>query len=77
MAFDTGTITERFLSPEHFADFFLTHYGPTYKASQRLDDDGRAAFRRDLGALASSANRASDGTVVCEWEYLVVVATKA
>ncbi len=73
----TDTLTLRFLSPQHFADHFLIHYGPTRMAAQQLDDDGRAAFRQDLIALATESNRASDGTVVCDWEYLTAVATKA
>ncbi|GAA1194780.1 class I SAM-dependent methyltransferase [Prauserella alba] len=73
----TDTLTVRFLSPQHFADHFLIHYGPTRMAAQRLDDDGKAAFRNDLVALAAESNRASDGTVVCDWEYLTAVATKA
>lgn len=71
------TVTERFLSPAHFADHFITQYGPTLKASQRLDDDGKRGFRDDLIALATAANTANDGTLSCEWEYLVAVATRA
>ncbi|GAA5126269.1 class I SAM-dependent methyltransferase [Haloechinothrix salitolerans] len=74
---ETGTMTLRFLSPEHFADFFLTHYGPTRMAAGRLDTEGRDAFRADLIALAGESNRATDGTVVCDWEYLTAVATRA
>jgi hypothetical protein len=37
----------------------------------------RRAFRQDLAALAASASRTDDGTVVCGWESLVAVATKA
>lgn len=33
-------VRQRFLSPEAFAEFMLTHYGPTYTASQRLDEHG-------------------------------------
>lgn len=73
----TATVTQRFLSPEHFADFFLTQYGPTLKAAERLTDEGREAFRADLIALGAGANRATDGTLVCDWEYLIAVATKA
>jgi ubiquinone/menaquinone biosynthesis C-methylase UbiE len=76
-SFRTDTITQRFLSSEHFADFFIENYGPTRKASEALDDQGRAAFRDDLVALASSSTRATDGTVATDWEYLVAVATKA
>jgi ubiquinone/menaquinone biosynthesis C-methylase UbiE len=72
----TTSLTERFASAEAFADFFLTHYGPTYAAASRLDDAGRAAFRADLVQLAHETNRAADGTFVSDWEYLVVTAQK-
>lgn len=74
----TATVTQRFLSPEHFAGFFVEHYGPTLKASAALAGDAeRRAFRDDLVTLGRESNRATDGTLVCEWEYLTVVATKA
>jgi hypothetical protein len=76
MTFTTASVTQRFHSPAHFADFFMTEYGPTLAASQRLDDDGRRAFRDDLIALGTTANRATDGTLECDWEYLIAVATK-
>lgn len=71
------TVTQRFPSPEFFVDFFLEHYGPTLKASQRLSEEERRAFRDDLIGLASASNRATDGTMVSDWEYLLAVATKA
>lgn len=77
LTYSTETVTQRFRSPEHFADFFLTEYGPTLKASELLSDDANAAFRSDLIALATLSNRATDGTFVSDWEYLVAVATKA
>ncbi|GAA3441678.1 class I SAM-dependent methyltransferase [Planomonospora venezuelensis] len=73
----TMKVTQRFPSPEHFADFFLTHYGPTLKAAERLDDAGRRDFRDDLIAIADRSNRATDGTLVHDWEYQVSVATRA
>lgn len=75
--FRTATVEQKFPSPEFFADFFVTHYGPTRKAAERLTEDGRAAFRDDLVALATEWNRADDGTLTTDWEYLVAVATKA
>jgi SAM-dependent methyltransferase len=72
----TAVVRHRFASPQAFADFFLTHYGPTHTAAARLDDAGRAAMRDDLVALAADANDASDGTFVCDWQYRVVTATK-
>ncbi|HEX3222974.1 MAG TPA: class I SAM-dependent methyltransferase [Nocardioides sp.] len=72
----TASVTQRFASPEAFADFFLTHYGPTYAAASRLDDTGRTALRDDMVRLAHEANRALDGTFVSDWDYLVVTAEK-
>lgn len=77
LTFSVANVTQRFVSPEHFADFFLAHYGPTLKAAQRLTEDERHAFREDLIALAAAANRATGDTVANDWEYLLTVATKA
>ncbi|GGS93261.1 hypothetical protein GCM10010156_59380 [Planobispora rosea] len=76
LTFITAAVTQRFSSPEHFADFFLTHYGPTLKAAERLDDAGRRAFRDDLVAIAAKSNRVTDGTLVSDWEYRIAVATR-
>ena len=70
-------MTQRFASAEHFADFFLTYYGPTHKAAERLDEDGRRAFRTDLVELADASNHATDGTFAADWEYLIALATTA
>jgi SAM-dependent methyltransferase len=75
VTFSIATVTQRFPTPEFFADFFLAHYGPTRKAAERLSAEGRLAFRDDLVALATASNQATDGTVASEWEYLVAVAT--
>jgi SAM-dependent methyltransferase len=72
----TTAVRQRFLSTEHYADFFLTKYGPTLKAAGKLDQAKRAAFRADLVALAEEFNLAADGTFVAEWEYLLVSARK-
>ena len=77
LVFTTASVRQRFPSPEFFADFFLTNYGPTVKASQALTPEGRLAFRYDLIALATASNLATDGTLVSDWEVLVTVATKA
>jgi SAM-dependent methyltransferase len=73
---EVHVVTQRFLSEESFADFMLTYYGPTYTAAQRLDDEGRSAFRADLVALARDTNQADDGTFLNDWEYRVVTATR-
>ncbi|MFI7452137.1 class I SAM-dependent methyltransferase [Nonomuraea sp. NPDC049714] len=77
VTFTNATVTQRFLSPEHYADFFLEHYGPTVKAAERLGEEERRAFHRDLIILAEQSNRATDGTLVHDWDYLITVATRA
>ncbi len=72
----TTAVRQRFLSPGHYADFFLENYGPTLKAAAKLGDAERAAFRTDLIALADEFNLAADGTFVSDWEYLLVSARK-
>jgi hypothetical protein len=69
-------VTQRFVSPEAFADFLLTYYGPTYTAAQQLDEQARAAFREDIVALAHASNQATNGTFVADWEYRILTATK-
>ena len=77
LAFATASARMRFPSPEFFADFFLNNYGPTFKASEALTDEGRRAFRDDMIALATVSNDATDGTLVNDWEFLIAVAAKA
>jgi SAM-dependent methyltransferase len=75
-SFKDGAITIGFLSPEHFADFFISNYGPTLKAAEALEGERKAAFRRDLVELAKRHNRRTDGTAALDWTYLLVLATK-
>ncbi|HSI79165.1 MAG TPA: class I SAM-dependent methyltransferase [Solirubrobacterales bacterium] len=79
LSFETGAVAARFLSAEHYADFFIEHYGPTRKASEALAEGAaRDAFRSDLVELGERANRAADGPgIVTDWEYLVTVARRA
>lgn len=76
VSFKDGSIKIAFLSPEHFADFFIANYGPTLKASESLDAERKDAFRQALVDLASRHNTATDGTASLEWTYLLVIATK-
>jgi hypothetical protein len=41
-----------------------------------LDESGRERFRSDVLAEVERANRADDGTLVAEAEYLEVIAIK-
>ena len=74
--FKDGSIRISFLSPEHFADFFIANYGPTLKASAALEGDRKETFRRDLIELAERHNTRTDGGASLDWTYLLVLATK-
>jgi SAM-dependent methyltransferase len=58
-------------------EFFRTYYGPTQRAIEALPDDKQADLRRDMEAIYTQYNRATDGTTSLEAEYLEVVATRA
>jgi ubiquinone/menaquinone biosynthesis C-methylase UbiE len=67
----------RSTSASHFLEFFRTYYGPTLKAFESLDEAGQNALATDIFALAQRFNRATDGTLAMNAEYLEVVAVKA
>jgi SAM-dependent methyltransferase len=70
--------TFRHRSAEDFADFFLANYGPTERAAAGLDEDGRAAMRADLAALAGSASRLpGGGPVALDATYLEAIAVRS
>jgi predicted nicotinamide N-methyase len=53
-------------------------YGPTERAAAGLDDDGRAALRVDLAALAAAASRLpAGGPVAIDATYLEAIAVRA
>jgi ubiquinone/menaquinone biosynthesis C-methylase UbiE len=63
-------------SPEHFADWFGTYYGPLTRLRGSLDDAARDRLRADLADVAHRFNTATDGTTVAEAEYLEVVGVR-
>ncbi|HXH52199.1 MAG TPA: class I SAM-dependent methyltransferase [Sphingomicrobium sp.] len=63
--------------PEEVVDYFRTHFGPVRNAFLALPEDRRPDLHRDLAALWSEHNRATDGTTWVSSEYLEVVATRA
>lgn len=68
--------TFRYRSAQDMFETFRDFYGPTFKAWGALDDEGRASFQSALLAHFDGANRATDGTLACDSEYLEVVATR-
>jgi SAM-dependent methyltransferase len=78
LEFARGHNPWRFDSPEHWVAFMETNYGPTVKARERLTAEGRwGDCRAELLALAERHNRAADGRLHMDAEYLVSVARGA
>ncbi|GIM88911.1 methyltransferase [Paractinoplanes toevensis] len=69
------TFVFRFTSPEHFADYFREHYGPTLKAFEALGADSKPLYD-DLVELAARHNTAGDGTCKIPSAYLQVLAVR-
>jgi ubiquinone/menaquinone biosynthesis C-methylase UbiE len=70
------TFVFRFLSAEHFVEYFRDYYGPMHRAFESLDANGREALARDLEELLEEWNTSGDGTLVVPSDYLEVVAVK-
>ncbi len=60
-------------SPEAFIDYWRTYYGPTLKAFEAVGESGQAALRADLLDLLAGHDRAGDGTLIVDSEYLEAV----
>jgi len=69
--------TFRYRSPQAFFETFSTYYGPTERAWTSLDATGRVSLKEDLVALATGANRRTDGTFAAPSDYVEVVITHA
>jgi hypothetical protein len=64
-----------FPSIDDYMTFFEERYGPTIKTRERLLAEGTwERCRADLRELYAASNRATDGTVHIESEYLLAIA---
>jgi len=64
-------------SAAELVEFNRTWFGPTRTAFARLDEAGQERLRADLEASFAQFNRATDGTLVAQAEYLETVAVRA
>jgi SAM-dependent methyltransferase len=62
--------------PADVVEYYLSYFGPTIKAHDALDEDGRKALRSDLEELWASNNLSSNGSTYLEAEILEVVAVR-
>jgi SAM-dependent methyltransferase len=77
ISFTTKEFVFRYPSPDHFANYFRTYYGPVHKAFLALDEAGQAALHADLLATVARYDTATDGSMRVPGEYAEIVATKA
>ena len=70
------TVFQYYRSVDHAIDVFRTYFGPTNRVFQIVDAAGQASLRKDLEAVFSRYNRATDGTLALEASYLQTVATR-
>lgn len=74
---DRQFLVFRFRSVDHLLEFFRTYFGPTKMAYERLDEDGRNAYKADMRSVLEPQNEAGDKAFMARAEYLEVVATRA
>ncbi|HZM64768.1 MAG TPA: class I SAM-dependent methyltransferase [Nakamurella sp.] len=73
------TVTiDHFPTPADFREYFKSHYGPTISVYRAIAADAERVARldRDLEDLAARF-RTGTGSVVMEWEYLLLTGTRA
>lgn len=69
---------QTFRSPDHFIDFFRTHFGPIKVAFERVGPEGEEALLSDFRTYLEESNTTDPSrALVLEPEYLQVVATRA
>ncbi|MEO8027725.1 MAG: class I SAM-dependent methyltransferase [Bryobacteraceae bacterium] len=67
----------RALSATHWVEFMKAWFGPTIRTFAAISLEDQAKLQMDLVDLVSQANRADNGTLLCEAEYLQVVVSRA
>lgn len=73
---DLRNFVFRYRSAAHWLDSFRKYYGPMHKAFAALDSVGQAGLAEDITRLLAQFNRADDGTLILEGEYLEIVLIK-
>jgi ubiquinone/menaquinone biosynthesis C-methylase UbiE len=66
----------RYLSADHWIEFWRNYYGPTLKSFAALDAAGQEALAQDMRELAARYNRSGNETMIVPAQYLEVIAVK-
>jgi len=77
LSFARGTNLFAFETVDAYQTFFEQRYGPTIKARERLEKEGRwSECRSELRELFDRLNSATDGTCRIEAEYVTIAITR-
>lgn len=78
LQFTPRTLTFEFpFGPSEVVDFFRQYNGPTVRAFEQLKSADQDALRRDLTAVWTNYNHATDGTTRASADYLEVIVHRA
>lgn len=66
----------RYRSPAAYLAYWRQFYGPTLKAFEAVGEAGAPALERDILDLVAQHNRAGNGSMIVESEYLEAVITR-
>jgi SAM-dependent methyltransferase len=64
-------------SAAHYIETHAASFGPTIRALERVGPDGAPALLADIAGVIEKYNRATDGTVRMQCDYLLTIATRA
>ncbi|MGI8441218.1 MAG: class I SAM-dependent methyltransferase [Thermoleophilaceae bacterium] len=76
VAFERRTLPFASGSAEELWDFFTSHAGPQVVARETMDAEDYAELTRESLAIVREHNMATDGSLLIELEYLLVVARR-
>jgi hypothetical protein len=70
------TFDFRYLSAEHFSEWFRQNYGPITRLAGTLAAEQKEKFAAELADVPRRFNVADDGTLVAPGEYLEAVGVR-
>ena len=74
--FERRIVRQYFRDMAHAIHIFRTYFGPTNSAFEAVGEAGAVGLALDIATVFERYNRATDGTLIIEGEYLETIATK-
>ncbi len=73
----TRVFNQYYRSVDHAVDVFATYFGPVVRACEAAGEARHGEVRQAYGEVFGRYNRATDGTLVLECQYMQAVAVRA